>query len=91
MAKQEPFKVKHKDKILTIVHMFLPGAKVYLFGSYARGDYTRGSDLDIAIDAGEKISLLVCSQIASMIDVLNLHQSKMSLGNDRAQSDARRF
>ena len=66
--------IKHKEKIVAIVHIFLPGAKVYLFGSYARGDNMRDSDVDIAIDAGKKISLLVLSQIASMIDTLNLRQ-----------------
>lgn len=74
MKKSSQDQIKHKEKIVAIVHIFLPQAKVYLFGSFARGDNIRGSDIDIAIDAGEKIPLLVLSQIDSMVDVLNLHQ-----------------
>lgn len=66
--------IKHKDRILAIISMFYPKAKVYLFGSYARGDYTRSSDIDIAIDCGHLIPLVEMAQIAHMIDVLNLIQ-----------------
>ena len=54
--------------------MFFPQAKIYLFGSYARGDFTRSSDVDIAIDNGQPISLVEKAQIANMIDILNLTQ-----------------
>lgn len=67
--------IKHKDRIITIINMFFPKAKIYLFGSYARGDFTRSSDVDIAIDNGEAISLVEKAQIAHMIDVLNLTQN----------------
>lgn len=33
-------------------------AAVYLFGSYARGEATRDSDLDFRIDRGEVVDLL---------------------------------
>lgn len=67
--------IKHKDKIITIIRMFFPQSKIYLFGSYARGDYTRSSDVDIAIDAGEKIPFEVRGRIATMIDALDLIQN----------------
>jgi len=67
--------IKHKDRIITIISMFFPKAKIYLFGSYARGNYTRSSDVDIAIDNGAPISLVERAQIANMIDVLNLTQN----------------
>lgn len=66
--------IKHKDRIISIISMFCPHAKIYLFGSYARGDYSRSSDIDIAIDNGEPISLVEMAQMAHMIDVLNLIQ-----------------
>ena len=66
--------IKHKDRIISIIAMFCPKAKIYLFGSYARGDYTRSSDIDIAIDNGGPISLVEMAQIAHMIDVPNLIQ-----------------
>lgn len=63
-----------KQRIVTIVHMFCPGAKVYLFGSYARGDFTNASDIDIAIDAGEAIDLVIKYRISQMVDALDLVQ-----------------
>lgn len=64
-----------KDKIITIISMFFPEAKIYLFGSYARGDFTRSSDLDIAIDIGRPVPLVEKSQIKNMIEALNLIQN----------------
>lgn len=66
--------IKQKDRIITIISMFCPKAKIYLFGSYARGDNTRSSDIDLAIDNGKEIPLIEIAQIAHMIDVLNLVQ-----------------
>lgn len=67
--------IKHQDRIITIISMFFPKAKIYLFGSYARGDFTRSSDVDIAIDNGQPISLVEKAQVANMIDILNLTQN----------------
>lgn len=66
--------IKHKDRIITIISMFYPQAKIYLFGSYARGDYTRSSDVDIAIDNNAPISIVERAQISNMIEALNLIQ-----------------
>ena len=54
--------------------MFHPQAKIYLFGSRAKGNYTTTSDLDIAIDAGVAMPLIDKAKIFSMIDVLNMPQ-----------------
>ena len=67
-------KIEHKEKVIVIIHMFLPDAKIYLFGSYARGDFNRLSDVDIAIDTGEKIPFHLKGQIIEMINALNLVQ-----------------
>jgi len=64
----------YKKRIIKIIEIFFPQAKIYLFGSRARGDYDERSDFDIAIDAGEKISLVERGQIMSMIDALNIPQ-----------------
>lgn len=71
---KEIFEIKHQDKIITIITMFFPEAKIYLFGSYASGDYRRSSDIDIAIDAGRRLRLAEKGQIRNMIDALNLIQ-----------------
>jgi predicted nucleotidyltransferase len=66
--------VVFKEKIIKIIEIFFPEAKMYLFGSRARGDNTERSDIDIAIDAGRPMSLTEKGQILSMIDALNMPQ-----------------
>ena len=66
--------IKHKDKIITIIKMFFPSAKIYLFGSYARGDNILGSDIDIAVDIGQRIPLSERGKIIAMIDAIGLIQ-----------------
>jgi predicted nucleotidyltransferase len=63
-----------KDKIIKIIEIFYPHAKIYLFGSRAGSNYTETSDLDIAIDAGSPMPLIDKAKIFSMIDVLNMPQ-----------------
>lgn len=46
---------EYRDKIIAVISALIPEAKIYLFGSRARGSYTQGSDVDIALDAGQKI------------------------------------
>lgn len=46
-----------KKRVVTIVGMFMPDAKIYLFDSHARGTARPASDVDLAIDNGEEIPL----------------------------------
>ncbi len=46
-----------KDKIIKVIEIFYPNAKIYLFGSRARGTNEEQSDIDIAIDAGLPIPM----------------------------------
>ncbi len=55
--------------------MFFPDAKIYLFGSYARGDARYNSDIDVAVDIGKRLPIVKRGQIMSMIDALNLVQN----------------
>lgn len=48
---------KYKELILRAMEYHFPNARVYLFGSRARGDNQPGADIDIAVDAHDKISL----------------------------------
>lgn len=66
--------IKDKDKIIKIIEIFFPNAKIYLFGSRARADHTITSDIDLAIDTGSPISMTQKGQIVSMIDALNIPQ-----------------
>ena len=46
--------------------------KAYLFGSYARGEATKNSDIDIMISKGELSTLIELSKLASEIEeILN--------------------
>jgi predicted nucleotidyltransferase len=67
------------DKILAevagIVKRHLPHARVFLFGSRARGDARETSDFDIAVDAGSKISLGMIARIKDEIDELRTLKS----------------
>jgi len=63
-----------KEKIIKVIDIFFPQAKVYLFGSRARGDNTERSDIDLAIDAGKPMTMTEKGQIITMIDALNIPQ-----------------
>ena len=63
-----------KEKIIKVIEIFFPDAKIYLFGSYARGQQTLSSDLDIAIDLGTDVPLVQLSQIREMISILHTMQ-----------------
>ncbi len=59
----------HDIKILvTIITQQLPHAKIYVFGSRARGDFRPESDIDIALDNGKKIDPPIVSQIKEAIE-----------------------
>lgn len=72
-----------QQKIVGILSVLFPDAKIYLFGSQARGTANRISDIDIAIDEGDKIKainriaeardMLNSSDIPHKIDVLDFH------------------
>jgi len=73
---------KTKDKIVGIISVLIPEAKIYLFGSRARGNCKKYSDIDIALDAGKLLpvqdvdevkSMLNESNIQYLIDVLDFH------------------
>ncbi len=64
-----------KNRIITIIGMFFPHAKIYLFGSYARGDFGHSSDIDIAIDNLERLPIVEKQQIKNMIEALNMTQN----------------
>lgn len=46
----------YQKLILAMINTYIPKGKVILFGSRASGIARQGSDIDIAIDAGKKIT-----------------------------------
>lgn len=61
-----------KQKLIAVISMFYPEAKIYLFGSFARGDFNRLSDIDIAVDNKTELPITEMVQIKNMIEALNL-------------------
>jgi len=73
---------EYKDKIVKILTVLFPKAKIYLFGSRARGTHSDRSDIDIAIDEGlvvrprrigEANNMFAESNIPYSIDVVDIH------------------
>lgn len=60
----------HKDSIIKIIAAFYPEAKIYLFGSYARGKDTNTSDIDIAVDVGHRLGLHEWQFLWNLLDAL---------------------
>lgn len=72
----------YKQKIIALISALLPNTKILLFGSRATGEHSTGSDVDIALDAGEKISrhltceikeILNTARIPYKIDLVDIH------------------
>jgi uncharacterized protein len=66
--------IKYKDTIIKIIEIYFPDAEIYLFGSYARKSNKPGSDIDIAIDAGKRLTLEDLKNMKRLIDALPLSQ-----------------
>ena len=71
-----------KNKIIALAAAIRPNAKIYLFGSQARGTASQSSDIDIALDEGQRISrfdiaeikeIIEASRIAKRVDVVDLY------------------
>ena len=65
----------HKTELLNIIHKYLPNCKVLLFGSRARNQERAGSDIDLALDNGEKISWGTITKMLIDIDETTLPMS----------------
>jgi uncharacterized protein len=61
---------RYQDAVVKIVTAFHPEAKLYLFGSYARGKQRQGSDIDLAIDAGKELSFQEISLLRNLLEAL---------------------
>jgi predicted nucleotidyltransferase len=74
---------KTKQKIIAVISALIPEARIYLFGSRARGSNAQYADIDIALDAGKPLPLRDIDEVKSMfgesnipykIDVVDIHQ-----------------
>lgn len=72
MAAHEVVDPEYKRKLIGILSVLFPKAKIYLFGSRARGSAQPFSDIDIALDEGQKIDLLRLGEARAMFAESNI-------------------
>ncbi len=61
-----------KNKIIRLISALQPDVKIYLFGSQATGKSSRGSDVDIALDAGKKMNRVDVGEIRDVLNETNI-------------------
>lgn len=64
--------IKNQEKMIKLLKVLFPEAKIILFGSRARGDARPSSDVDIALDTGQKIHRLDIAQALNIVEALNI-------------------
>ncbi len=68
MSKKFGLTQEQYQLIQKILLVFLPHAKIYIFGSRARGDHKKYSDLDLAIEEKEPCMQKTLTQIQENFD-----------------------
>lgn len=63
---------KDKEKIIGLISVLAPNAKIYLFGSRARGTNSQWSDINLALDAGEPLSSSVIGELNAIMEATHL-------------------
>jgi predicted nucleotidyltransferase len=63
---------KSKQKIIAVISALFPEASIYIFGSRARGSHLQWSDIDIALEAKDKISSYITGEMMSMFEASNM-------------------
>lgn len=66
--------VDQQDTIIKLLTVLFPNAKIYLFGSRARGTERPESDIDIAIDIGSIIHFLELAKARNIVEALYIPQ-----------------
>ncbi len=67
--------LEQQEKMIKLLAVLFPTATIYLFGSRARGTHSVTSDVDVAINAGKRISGLDLVQARNIIEALNISQT----------------
>jgi len=63
---------QNKQKIIALISVIIPEAKIYLFGSRARGKNAEWSDIDLALDIGHQIAQLSMIEVKDVLEATNL-------------------
>ena len=83
--------VPEQETIIQLLTVLFPNAKIYLFGSRARGTHTERSDIDIAIDLGRKMEFEEIGKARGVLEGLNLPQKIDIIDMQRASNEMREF
>ena len=62
-----------KKLIIGVISAIIPEAKIILFGSRARKDFSPRSDIDIAVDAGKIIDIRLIGEAHDMLNASNIN------------------
>ncbi len=62
-----------KRKVIGIITLLLPECKIYLYGSRARGRFSNGSDVDIAVDCGQPADRMIVFEAQELLSALVTH------------------
>jgi len=61
-----------KNKIIAIILAIIPNTKIYLFGSRAKGTYSKWSDIDLAVDMGTKLEMRDIGEISNLLQASSI-------------------
>lgn len=62
--------IKEQPIMMRLLDALFPDVKIYLFGSRARGTGRIASDIDLALDAGRKLTFLEIARARNVLDTL---------------------
>jgi predicted nucleotidyltransferase len=66
--------IRNQDKMIRLLKVLFPQARIILFGSRARNEAQPMSDVDIALDTGSKIDRYDLMEALNIIEALNIPQ-----------------
>lgn len=72
MSEKPSISAATKRKIIRLTEALFPDAKIYLFGSYARGSQNNYSDIDIAIDNGSPVDRFALDELQEILKVSDI-------------------
>ncbi len=64
--------VEQKELIIRMLSALLPGVKIYLFGSRAKGTHKDTSDIDLALDMGRQLDLSEIAKASNVLEAVNI-------------------
>lgn len=71
--------------MINLVKALIPEARIYLFGSRAKGSYGERSDIDVALDAKKKLNISELSEIKEVLNASNISYPSTSSGRTRVK------